>query len=87
MDIVRCISCDGFGWFEDDGQAADCEWCGGIGYTYRDAAGHDRRIPRADYEAVSERLEQLEAERMREIGYTGEARKPWEQAIRQRRDE
>lgn len=88
MDIVRCVSCDGFGWFEEDGErATDCEWCGGIGYTYRDAAGRDRRIPRADYEAVSQRLEQLETERMREIGYTGEARKPWEQAIRQRRDD
>lgn len=85
MDIGRCISCDGFGWFEDDdGLAQDCDWCGGIGYTYRDATGVDHRIPPADYEAVSARLEALERERLRQLGYTGEARKPWEQAIRRK---
>jgi hypothetical protein len=82
LDVVRCISCDGFGWAEDnDGQAEDCDWCGGIGYVYRDG-GRDRQIPQADLPGLSERLEQLETERMREIGYTGEAKKPWEQAIR-----
>ena len=84
MEIVQCVSCEGFGWFEDeDGQAQDCDWCSGIGYTYRDACGIDRRIPIGDYEAVSSRLEQLETERLREMGYTGEAKRPWEQKIRQ----
>jgi hypothetical protein len=83
MEILQCVSCEGFGWFEDeDGQAQDCDWCGGIGYTYRDG-GLDRRIPIADYEAVSSRLEQLETERLHEMGYTGEAKRPWEQKIRQ----
>ena len=36
MEIVRCISCDGYGWFEEDGISEDCDWCGGIGYVYRD---------------------------------------------------
>ena len=88
MNIVRCVSCEGYGWFEDDdGTVQDCEWCGGIGYTYRDANGLDSRIPPADYEAVSAQLEQLEKERLRELGYTGEAKKPWEQKIRQQRRE
>jgi hypothetical protein len=83
IEIVRCISCDGFGWSEDDdGQAEDCGWCGGIGYVYREG-GRDRRIPPAELAALSERLEQLETDRMREIGYTGQAKKPWEQAIRE----
>ena len=83
MEIVQCVSCEGFGWFEDeDGQAQDCDWCGGIGYNYRDG-GVDRRIPIADFEAVSSRLEQLETARLREMGYTGEAKRPWEQKIRQ----
>jgi hypothetical protein len=87
MDIVRCASCEGFGWFEDDdGLVQDCDWCGGIGYTYRDASGLDRRIPVSDYEQVSDQLEQLETQRLREMGYTGEAKKPWEQKIRQQRD-
>jgi hypothetical protein len=82
--IVRCVSCDGFGWMdnEETGQAADCDWCGGVGYVYRDAQGVDRRIPEADYAAVAGTLEALEAERLREMGYTGSARRPWEQAIR-----
>jgi hypothetical protein len=46
-------------------------------------SGIDRRIPIGDYEAVSSRLEQLETERLREMGYTGEAKRPWEQKIRQ----
>lgn len=83
MDIVRCASCEGFGWFEDeDGVTQDCDWCGGIGYTYHDENGLDRRIPPEDYETVSSRLEQLEIERLRAMGYTGEAKKPWEQKIR-----
>jgi hypothetical protein len=82
IPIIRCVSCDGFGWSEDDdGQAEDCAWCGGIGYVYRDG-GRDRRIPAADLAAASDRLEALETERMREIGYSGQAKKPWEQAIR-----
>jgi len=86
MMIVECISCDGYGWLEnDDGQTVDCGWCGGIGYVYRDATGHDRRIPEADFSAVGEQLEALETERLRRLGYTGAARKPWEQAIRQQR--
>jgi hypothetical protein len=87
MTIIRCPSCEGFGWFEDDdGAAQDCDWCGGIGYIYRDAEGVDRPIPLADYEAVAEQLEQLETERLRAMGYTGQAKKPWEQKIRQQRD-
>jgi hypothetical protein len=82
--IVRCVSCDGYGWMDDDGEARDCDWCGGVGYVYRDASGADRPIPPADFGAVGERLEQLEVERLREMGYTGEAKKPWEQAIRKK---
>ena len=86
MDIVRCVSCEGYGWFEDEeGAAQDCEWCGGIGYVYRGADGLDSRIPPADLEAISTQLEQLEIERLRALGYTGEAKKPWEQKIRQNR--
>lgn len=88
MDIVRCVSCDGYGWFEDDdGSAQDCDWCGGVGYVYRDSNGVDRRIPESDYPQVAGRLEQLEIQRLREIGYTGEAKHPWQQAIRRKRDE
>lgn len=84
MKIVRCISCDGFGWLTDDftGEAEDCDWCGGTGYVYRDESGVDRRIPASDYEKVSDRLEELEAQRLREMGYQGEAKKPWDQDIR-----
>lgn len=84
MDIVRCISCEGYGWFEDDftGEAADCDWCAGIGYVYRDADNVDHRIPQADYGRVSDQLEKLEAQRLREMGYEGEPKKPWKQAIR-----
>lgn len=83
--IVICPSCEGFGWFEDEDAAAhDCDWCGGIGYIYR-TEGMDRPIPPQDYAAVSDRLEQLETQRLRAMGYSGEAKKPWEQKIRQAR--
>jgi hypothetical protein len=85
-EIVRCMSCDGFGWFEDDfsGEALDCDWCGGVGYVYRDKAGIDAPIPKDDLKKaeVSEKLEALESERMREMGYSGAAKKPWQQDIR-----
>ncbi|MBA3871442.1 MAG: hypothetical protein H0X30_20045 [Anaerolineae bacterium] len=88
VTIVPCPSCEGFGWFEDeDGAAQDCDWCAGIGYIYRDTDGLDKRIPPADYGLVSDQLEQLETQRLRAMGYTGEAKKPWEQKIRQQRDE
>ena len=82
--ISRCVSCDGFGWFEDEfsGEAEDCDWCAGAGYVYRDAAGRDSPIPKADYERVADELERLELERLREMGYQGGARQPWRQAIR-----
>ncbi len=81
--IVRCASCDGFGWFDDDfgGESADCDWCAGVGYVYR-LDGRDAAIPKADFEAVAEELERLELERLRELGYQGAARKPWQQRIR-----
>ncbi len=84
QEIVRCISCEGYGWFEDafSNEPEDCDWCGGIGYVYRDAQGIDQRIPEADYGRVADQLEKLERERMQEIGYTGEPKKPWEQAVR-----
>ncbi len=84
MQIVRCISCDGYSWYTDDlsGEHADCDWCGGNGYVYRDADGVDHRIPESDYDAVADILEKLELERMRELGYQGQAKKPWEQAVR-----
>ena len=82
--IIRCVSCDGFGWFEDDfsGEAEDCDWCRGVGYVYRDDAGRDLPIPEADYAALAETLEGLELERLREMGYRGAAKKPWQQTIR-----
>ncbi len=86
MNIVRCIACDGYGWDEDDftGEVEDCTWCAGVGYTYRDDAQVDHKIPVADLKKaeVSAQLETLETERMREIGYTGNAKKPWQQDIR-----
>jgi hypothetical protein len=81
-EIVRCASCDGYGWFEEDGITADCDWCGGIGYMYRDAESVDHRIPASDYAKVADTLERLEAERMREMGYSGTAKHPNEQDIR-----
>src|SRR5690606_26726795 len=83
--IVQCVSCDGYGWIDDEGKAVDCDWCAGIGYVYRNERGLVRRIPTADLPYVSEELEALEAQRLRQLGYTGEARKPWEQAIRRQR--
>ena len=84
MKITRCVSCEGYGWFEDDfsGEAEDCDWCRGVGYVYRDEAGRDAPIPKADFDKVAGELEALETERLREMGYSGEARKPWQQAIR-----
>ncbi len=83
MQIVRCVSCDGYGWFEEFDAVSDCDWCGGAGYVYRDASNVDRKIPEDDYGKVADQLEKLETERMREMGYSGAAKKPWEQAIRQ----
>jgi hypothetical protein len=84
--IIRCASCDGYGWQDDDeGGVQDCDWCGGVGYVYREADGTDRPIPASDYASVAGTLEQLEQERLREMGYSGEAKKPWEQAVRQQK--
>lgn len=89
--VTRCAACDGYGWIDDEdedegGAEVECRWCAGIGYVYRDERGVSRRIPEADYAALADTLEQLEIERMREIGYTGAAKKPWEQAIRKQQD-
>lgn len=84
--IRRCISCDGYGWIEDDEAGViDCPWCAGVGYVYHGEDQIDRRIPPEDWDAVSETLERLEHERLREMGYSGTARKPWEQEIRKRK--
>ena len=84
MTIIRCPSCVGFGWFEDDiGTGVDCDWCAGAGYVYRDAAGRDLPIPPETYPQVAEELEALEVERLRDLGYQGGAKKPWQQQIRQ----
>ena len=82
--LVRCASCDGFGWFEAafSGESEECDWCRGAGYVYRDEAGRDAPIPPADYASLALELEQLELERLREMGYQGSAKKPWQQAIR-----
>ncbi len=84
-DIVRCPSCDGYGWYKDDfsGETTDCAWCGGVGYVYQQPDGVQGRIPPADYDTVAETLEALEKDRMRELGYTGKPNPPWEQDIRQ----
>jgi hypothetical protein len=83
MTVVRCVSCDGYGWIEDDdGLVSDCDWCGGVGYVYRDQNGVDRRIPESDYPAVADTLERLEQERMRDLGYTGTSKHPNEQDVR-----
>lgn len=83
--IKRCISCEGYGWFEDEmgtGDVIDCDWCGGVGYVYhRD--GVDIKIPATDWGKVSDQLENLERQRMAEMGYQGEAKRPWEQDVRQ----
>lgn len=77
-EIVVCASCDGYGWLTDDhtGEAADCDWCGGAGYVYRDANGTDRKIPDADVPRVADHLEKLEAQRLKAMGYTGTAKHP-----------
>jgi hypothetical protein len=83
VEIVRCAACDGYGWLDDEETGeGECRWCGGIGYVYRDERGVDRRIPEADYEQQAERLEAMELQRLREMGYSGTPKKPWEQAIR-----
>jgi hypothetical protein len=64
----------------DDGSAEDCDWCDGVGYVYREAGDVHRRIPAADYGRVADILERLETERLREIGYTGESKRPWRPA-------
>lgn len=85
MTIVRCPSCDGYGWYEDDftGETEDCDWCQGVGYVYREG-DTDTPIPRVDLQKpdVSQQLEALENQRMQELGYSGAAKKPWEQDIR-----
>ncbi|MCA9912800.1 MAG: hypothetical protein KC496_05610, partial [Anaerolineae bacterium] len=86
MHIVRCISCDGYGWLEDEftGETEDCDWCGGIGYVYRLQDGTDQKIPQSELQdaMISRELERLEKDRMQEMGYQGSAKKPWEQDIR-----
>ena len=85
MEIVRCMSCDGYGWFEEDGITEDCDWCGGIGYVYRDPARVDHQIPKADYDKVASVIDDLETQRMRDLGYTGEKKHPKDQEIRKRK--
>jgi hypothetical protein len=84
MQVVRCVSCDGYGWFEDELslEVEDCDWCVGVGYVYRDEQGADHKIPPLDWGKLAATLEQLEQERLNEMGYSGEAKKPWEQDIR-----
>ncbi|MBW4437335.1 MAG: hypothetical protein KME04_09395 [Pleurocapsa minor GSE-CHR-MK-17-07R] len=82
-EIVRCPSCDGYGWLEEDeSPAQECAWCAGVGYVYRGADGVDAIIPPSDYAAQGAALESLEEQRLREMGYSGSAKKPWEQEIR-----
>lgn len=82
--IVRCPSCDGYGWLTDDftGEAGDCDWCQGTGYVYRDTDGVDRPIPAGDYGRVSAILESMEHDRLHEMGYSGSAIHPDDQPIR-----
>lgn len=84
MNIIRCLSCDGYGWYDDDltGETTDCTWCWGVGYVYEDENKVQKSIPGEDYGKVADQLEQLEQQRMRELGYKGEAKPPWEQDIR-----
>ena len=90
MKIVRCVSCDGYGWFKEisggDETTEGCDWCGGIGYVYRDEGGVDHRIPDSDYDGISAELERLEKERMRELGYSGDAVHPRDQKVRKKAD-
>jgi hypothetical protein len=82
--IIRCISCDGFGWFEDDftGDVQECDWCGGVGYVYKNENETHTHIPKTDFETVADELERLEIERLHQLGYQGQAKKPWQQDIR-----
>ncbi|GAB4516684.1 MAG: hypothetical protein OHK0046_22430 [Anaerolineae bacterium] len=82
--VIQCVSCDGYGWVEDDlsGETADCDWCDGTGYVYRDEHGIDHPIPAADYAHIAEVLENLEKKRLRNMGYTGDAKHPDDQDIR-----
>lgn len=88
MLLVRCVACDGYGWVSDafddeDGSGeTECSWCKGVGYVYRDDQGVDHPVPPADYGRVAAELETLETARLRELGYTGAAKKPWEQEVR-----
>ena len=41
--------------------------------------GAQQQIPNSDYGKVADQLELLEQERMRELGYKGAAKPPWEQ--------
>ena len=86
--IVICAACDGYGTIEDDdtGETIACTWCGGAGYVYRNEHNVDRVIPDVDYPRVADQLEQLERQRLRALGYTGEAKKPWEQEVRKGKD-
>ncbi len=81
INLAPCPSCEGYGWFEDElsGSVSDCEWCSGCGYVYRDASGVDRPIPPQDYAKVAAELERLEAERLKKLGYTGQAKRPGEE--------
>ena len=83
MTIILCPSCEGYGWFESD--QSTCDWCERMGYVYQHADGSQSAIPNADYPRVADQLEALEHERMRKLGYTGVAKPPWEQAIRQKK--
>lgn len=85
--LGRCPSCDGYGWLEDADGTEECSWCAGAGYVYRDAQGIDRAIPASDYGAIAAQLEALEQERLRDLGYSGGAKKPWEQSIRLERND
>lgn len=86
--LVRCPSCDGYGWLDDeDGGDETCGWCNGAGYVIRDARGVDTIIPTAEYEALAGQLEALERQRLAELGYSGGPKKPWEQAIRRDRND
>jgi hypothetical protein len=84
MEIVRCPSCEGYGWSEDEfsGEVTDCDWCDGTGYVYRDAEGVDHRIPERDYGKVADQLERLDHDRLRGMGYSGGAVHPRDQAVR-----
>jgi hypothetical protein len=67
--IVRCLSCEGYGWYEDEftSETTDCDWCDGVGYVYRDAQNIDHKIPLEDLKQpdISAQLELLEGERLR----------------------